>query len=321
MKTSKREFIRGLHNLRSEHHGNVVTIGSFDGVHLGHQAILKQVLGQSGRLQLPSVAMIFEPQPHEFFAGDKAPPRLMRLGEKVQALFGEGIHRVFCLPFNASLSELSASDFIERVLVEGLGAKYLVIGDDFRFGAGRTGDYAQLVEAGRQHGFTVTDTQSFLIEQERVSSTRIRELLQLGQFEEASCLLGKAYTISGRVVKGNQLGRELGTPTANVHLHRYRSPLSGVFAVVTTLSSGALIEGVANVGVRPTLIAEGHAPIPKPILEVHLFDWQGDLYDQQIKVEFKCKLRDEKKFNGLAELQQQIAIDVQQAHDFFHHNS
>jgi len=317
VKTSKREFIRGLHNLLPEHHGNVVTIGSFDGVHLGHQVILQQVLTQSEQLQIPSMAMIFEPQPHEFFTGDKAPARLMRLGEKVQALFNEGIDRVFCLPFNAALSELSATLFIERILVNGLGTRYLVVGDDFRFGSARTGDYAQLVGAGGEHGFTVTDTQSFLIDKERVSSTRIRNMLQRNEFEEASRLLGKPYTISGRVVKGKQLGRELGTPTANVHLHRYRSPLAGVFAVVTILPSGEIVNGVANVGVRPTVSAESDKPIAKPILEVHLFDWQGDIYDQNIVVEFKYKLREEKRFNGLDELRQQISLDVQKARDFF----
>lgn len=295
----------------------MVTIGSFDGVHLGHQAILQQVLAQSKQLQLPSLAMVFEPQPHEFFTGDKAPPRLMRLGEKVQALFNEGIDRVFCLPFNAALSELSAALFIERILVKGLGARYLVVGDDFRFGSARTGDYSQLVSAGDEYGFTVTDTQSFLIDKERVSSTRIRNMLLNNQFKEASRLLGKPYTISGRVVKGNQLGRELGTPTANVHLHRYRSPLAGVFAVVTTLNSGKIVKGVANVGVRPTITTDGEKPVTKPILEVHLFDWQGDLYDQTIVVEFKYKLREEKRFNGLDELKQQISLDVKKARDFF----
>ncbi len=319
--TFKREFIRGLHNLRPEHHGNVVTVGSFDGVHLGHQAILRQVLAQSERLTLPSAAMIFEPQPHEFFSGDKAPPRLMRLGEKVQALFDHGIHRVFCLPFNHALSELSSFVFIEKVLVQGLGTRYLVVGDDFRFGVGRTGDYEQLLEAGERHHFAVTDTQSFLVGGERVSSTRIRELLQQNRFEAAADLLGRPYTISGKVVRGNQLGRNLGVPTANVHLHRYRSPLAGVFAVVATLASGERLQGVANVGVRPTVTASDGNTVVKPILEVHVFDWVGDLYGQTIAVEFKYKLRDEQRFAGLDELSQQIGKDVQQARDFFKRNN
>ncbi len=310
--TLKQEFIRGLHNLRAEHHGNVVTIGSFDGVHLGHQAILQQVKKQAEELRLPSVAMIFEPQPHEFFAGDKAPARLMRLGEKVHALFDQGIDRVFCLPFNSALSQLSADDFIKKVLIDGLGTRYLVVGDDFRFGAGRAGDYSRLESAGEDNGFAVTDTQSFLIGGERVSSTRIRELLQQNDFTEAARLLGKPYTISGRVVKGNQLGRELGAPTANVHLHRYRSPLSGVFCVKVALSSGDHAQGVANVGVRPTL--GGSA---KPILEVHLFERNDDLYGQEIFVEFVHRLREEQRFDGLEQLKQQIQRDIKQARLFF----
>lgn len=310
--TSKRAFIRGLHNLRAEHHGNVVTIGSFDGVHRGHQAILQQVQAQSRQLALPSMVMIFEPQPHEFFAGEKAPARLMRLREKVIALFDEGIDRVCCLSFNRAFSEFSADQFIQQVLIAGLGTQYLVVGDDFRFGAGRTGDYQQLQTAGEHQGFTVTDTQSFLIEGERVSSTRIRQLLQQNQFAEAATLLGRPYCITGKVVKGNQLGRELGAPTANVHLHRYRSPLTGVFAVLVTLPASGKITGVANVGVRPTLGGDA-----QPILEVHLFDWQGDLYGQEIAVEFKHKLREEQRFDGLDALKQQIQQDMQQARAFF----
>lgn len=317
MTTSNCELIRGVHNLRPEHHGNVVTIGSFDGVHLGHQAILQQVLSQSKRLQLPSLAMIFEPQPHEFFAGEKAPARLMRLGEKVEALFAEGIDRVFCLPFNQSFSQLSAEAFIQEILVDGLGVSYLVVGDDFRFGAGREGTYTHLVAAGNSQGFTVNDTESFLIDGERVSSTRIRALLQANQFEKAKQLLGKPYTIGGRVVKGNQLGRELDAPTANVHLHRYRSPLVGVFAVLTTLPSGQCVTGVANVGVRPTVSESGSALGNKPILEVHLFDFNDDLYGQHIQVEFKHKLRDEQRFSGLDALQEQIKQDMLAARQFF----
>ncbi|MGH1485098.1 MAG: bifunctional riboflavin kinase/FAD synthetase [Cellvibrionaceae bacterium] len=308
----KREFIRGSHNLRTDHHGNVVTIGSFDGVHLGHQAILKQVQLQAEILGLPSAVMVFEPQPHEFFSGEKAPARLMRLKEKVKALFAEGVDRVFCLPFNEALSLQSANDFIDQVLVEGLGTQYLVVGDDFRFGAQRAGDYEHLEAAGQRHGFTVTDTKSFVIDGERVSSTRIRQLLEDNDFEAAARLLGKPYTISGKVVKGNQLGRELGAPTANVHLHRYRSPLAGVFAVEVGLPSKEVVTGVANVGVRPTLGGD-----EKPILEVHLFDRDDNLYDHDIVVEFKSKLREEQKFEGLHQLKTQIQQDIQQARLFF----
>ena len=307
----KPTFIRGCHNLRPEHRHNVVTIGSFDGVHLGHQAILKQVCDQAKRLNVASLAMIFEPQPHEYFAGEKAPARLMRLGEKAQALFAAGIDRVFCLPFNRKLSELSAQAFIDEILVERLGVKHLVVGDDFRFGAGRTGDYALLTDNGKRQSFTVVDTHTYLAGDERVSSTRIRQLLEQSEFAEAKRLLGKPYTINGRVVKGKQLGRTLGAPTANVHLHRYRSPLSGVFAVVVSIN-GHTHKGVANVGVRPTVGGD-----TKPILEVHLFDFANDIYGEQISVECVYKLRDEQKFDGIEALTEQIHRDMQYAKDYF----
>ena len=311
MSTTKPIFIRGLHNLGAEHRGNVVTIGSFDGVHLGHQAILKQVCERAKYLNVASLAMIFEPQPHEYFSGEKAPARLMRLGEKAHALFAAGIDRVFCLPFNRKLSELSAQAFIDDILVAHLGVKHLVVGDDFRFGAGRQGDYALLQQAGEQHGFTVVDMHTYVADDERVSSTRIRQLLENNEFDEANRLLGKTYRINGRVVKGNQLGRTLGVPTANVHLHRYRSPLSGVFAVVATVK-GRHLPGVANVGVRPTVGGD-----TKPILEVHLFDFNADIYGEKIGVEFVHKLRDEQKFAGLEALTEQIHRDMQDAKDYF----
>jgi len=310
--SSTHEFIRGLYNVKPVHFGNVVTMGSFDGVHLGHQAIIKQLKSQAERLNLPSMVMIFEPQPHEFFAGDKAPARLMRLGEKIHALFDQGVDRVLCLPFNHSLSSLTAAEFIQQILIDALGVQYLVVGDDFRFGSGRSGSYSDLVEAGEKHNFDVTDTQSFLIDRQRVSSTRIRGLLQENDFDQAAHLLGKPYTISGRVIKGQQLGRQLGAPTANVHLHRYRSPLAGVFAVVVELVSGERVNGVANVGVRPTLGGDD-----KAILEVHLFDRSDDLYGQNIIVECKHQLRQEKRFENLDALKEQIQADISQARYYF----
>lgn len=310
--SSEHEFIRGLYNVKPVHFGNVVTMGSFDGVHLGHQAIIEQLKIQSKRLGLPSLVMIFEPQPHEFFTGDKAPARLMRLGEKIQALFEQGVDRVLCLPFNRKFSELSSEEFIQRVLINALGVRYLVVGDDFRFGSGRSGGYTDLVCAGQSNDFQVTDTQSFLIDGQRVSSTLIRDLLQQNNFTQAAHLLGKPYTISGRVVKGQQLGRQLGAPTANVHLHRYCSPLAGVFAVTAKLASNEIVCGVANVGVRPTLGGDA-----KPILEVHLFDRDDDLYDQNIIVEFRHQLREEKRFENLDALKHQIQADIVQARLYF----
>ena len=306
------EFIRGLHNLRSEHKHCVATIGSFDGVHLGHQAILRQLVVVARSQNLPAVAIVFEPQPHEFFAGDKAPARLMRLREKIQALWAAGVDRVLCLHFNQELRELSAEQFIDRVLVGGLGIKHLVVGDDFRFGCDRRGNFALLQSKGATCGFAVADTQTLEVAGERVSSTRIRELLEQGDFAQAEKLLGKPYSIHGRVVYGKQLGRQLGVPTANLDLRRYRSPLHGVFAVVAFFADGSRCPGVANVGIRPTVSGD-----KKPLLEVHLFDFSRNLYGVVMDVVFRCKLREEKKFNSLEELKAQLQIDIQEGKNFF----
>lgn len=308
----QQEFIRGLHNLRPEHKNCVATIGSFDGVHLGHQAILQQLIHVARTQNLPSVAIVFEPQPHEFFAGDKAPARLMRLREKISALWAAGVDRILCLHFNQELRGLSAEQFIDRVLINGLGVKHLVVGDDFRFGCDRRGDFALLKTKGAEYGFAVSDTQTLSIAGERVSSTRIRELLELGDFKQAAKLLGKPYCIHGRVVYGKQLGRQLGVPTANVDLRRYRSPLHGVFAVIAHFKNGNSYQGVANVGVRPTVSGD-----KKPLLEVHLFDFSSNIYGAVIDVEFQHKLRDEKKFNSLDELKAQLQLDIQQGKTFF----
>ena len=210
------QLIRGLHNLRPWHRGCVATIGSFDGVHLGHQAILQQLLAAARAQQLPAVVILFEPQPHEFFAGEQAPARLMRLREKLQSLKQAGVERVLCLHFNEYLRSLSAEDFVQQILVQGLGIRHLVVGDDFRFGCDRRGDFALLQQLGNQAGFSVADTGTLQVDGERVSSTRIRQLLEQGYFARAEALLGKPYEISGRVVYGKQLGRQLGVPTANV---------------------------------------------------------------------------------------------------------
>lgn len=312
--TSMRQFVRGLHNLQPQHYGNVVTIGVFDGVHLGHQAILQHVIKQADRLGLPSLAMIFEPQPHEFFSGEKVPARLMRLGEKIKALFAAGIDRVFCLTFNHALSQLSAEDFIQTILIDALGTRHLVVGDDFRFGYGREGNYTLLQAASQQYQFELTDTTTYVVNRKRVSSTRIRLALQDGCFADAAELLGRAYTISGRVVKGQQLARTLGVPTANVHLHRYRSPLSGVFAVNTALTSGKVVPGVANVGVRPTIGGNS-----TPILEVHLFNHHEEIYGQNIVVEFKQKIREEQRFDNVEALREQMQHDIASAKNILHY--
>jgi riboflavin kinase/FMN adenylyltransferase len=305
-------FIRGLHNLRPWHRGCVATIGSFDGVHLGHQAILHQLIEVSRQYNLPAVVIVFEPQPHEFFSGDKAPARLMRLREKVQALLAAGVARVLCVQFNDALRKLTAEAFIEKVLLDGLAIKHLVVGDDFRFGCDRRGDFALLQKIGSERGFGVTDTCTLELGGERVSSTRIRHLLEVGDFAQAEMLLGKPYSICGRIAYGQQLGRKLGVPTANVHLRRYRSPLHGVFTVTTRFSDGSTHQGVANVGVRPTVSGD-----KKPLLEVHLFDFSRKVYGAMIDVVFHRKLRDEKRFSSLDELQAQLQADITLGREFF----
>lgn len=306
-------FIRGLHNLRPEHRGSVATIGSFDGLHRGHRAIIQQLLAQAREHQLPSVVILFEPQPYEFFASERAPARLMRLADKIRGLAALGVDRVLCIQFNQRFSQLSADDFVQQVLADGLAIKSLVVGDDFRFGRDRGGDFNLLKAAGEQVGFSVFDTQTVLHDGERISSTRIRAALEAEEFALAEALLGHPYTMRGKVVYGQQLGRTINVPTANVQLKRYRSPLNGVFAVLQrSLPEGQWREGVANVGIRPTV---GGAT--KPILEVHLLDFAGDLYGEQVEVSFVKKLRDEQKFPSFDALKQQIYRDIDEAKRFF----
>lgn len=306
------ELIRGLHNLRDHHRGCVATIGNFDGIHLGHQAVLKQLAAESQRLNLPQIVILFEPQPKEYFDPDGAPARLTRLPQKLHILKQYGVSRVLCLSFNKALQQLSAEQFVQKILIDGLGIKTLIVGDDFRFGCDRAGDFDYLRSFGQNAGFDVMDTDTYAMQSHRVSSTRVREALGNGDFDEAEALLGRRYTIEGRIAHGQKLGRQLGVPTANVMLKRNKAALSGVYAVQSTTAAGQLIEGVANIGVRPTV---GGAP--KPILEVHLFDFDGDLYGQQLAVHFCQKLRDEVKFSGLEALKAQIFKDIEDAKAFF----
>lgn len=306
------ELIRGLHNLRDEHRGCVATIGNFDGVHRGHQAILEQLRERARALALPLTVVVFEPQPREYFAGDQAPPRLTRLREKVRLLAKCGVDRVLCLPFNESLRSLTARQFIERVLIDGLDVSHLVVGDDFRFGCDRRGDFMLLAEIGRERGFGVEHTRTFTLDDERVSSTRVRTLLASGNFAQAERMLGSPYRLYGRVVADQRLGRTIGVPTANLPLLPLPLALRGVYAVVTELPDGRRLPGVANVGWRPTVGSK------RPVLEVHLFDFEGDLYGERLSV-FPCaRLRGEIAFDGLAALKEQIACDQAQARRYFY---
>ena len=304
-------FVRGLQNLHCLEEKSVVTIGSFDGVHIGHQAILQQVKEAAERLQVPSVAMTFEPQPREYFSAERAPARLMRLREKIDTLLATGVDRAVCLQFNRQLRNLSADDFVEQVLVRGLGVQSLIVGDDFHFGCDRRGDFALLTEQGKRYGFDVQDTATVEVDGCRVSSTLVREVVERADFTRAAELLGRPFSISGVVGYGQQLGRELGFPTANVQLNRFSAPLSGVFAVKVNVA-GSIYRGAANVGLRPTV-----GDLLKPILEVHLLDFAGDLYGQRIVVEFVHKIRDEEKFTSLEKLVATISHDVEMIREWF----
>ncbi|MDO3384890.1 bifunctional riboflavin kinase/FAD synthetase [Gilvimarinus sp. SDUM040013] len=304
------QLIRGLHNLRPDHRGSVATIGTFDGVHLGHQAILRQLDDAARDMGLPSVVILFEPQPHEYFARDKAPARLMRLREKLQALAAAGVERVLCLNFNEDLRSLTAEQFVNRILVDGLGIQHLVVGDDFRFGCDRAGDFRLLQAMGLEQGFSVTDTCTLMMGPERISSTRIRELLASGDFVKAEACLGQPFCIAGRVGHGRKLGREIGVPTANIRLQRYCSPLSGVFVISADIA-GETFAGVANVGIKPTVGGE-----PEPLLEVHLFDFERDIYGVAVIIRFHAKLRDEHKFASLDALKAQLQDDIHRGRAF-----
>lgn len=291
--------------------GCVATIGNFDGVHLGHQAVIGQLAEKAAELCLPTTLITFEPQPMEYFRPQQAPARLTRLREKLQALRRFSVDRVLCLPFNRRLAEMPAETFIDSVLVDGLAVKYLVVGDDFRFGKDRRGDFAMLQQAGAQVGFQVVNMHTFAIDNQRVSSTRIRDALSRGDFNEAERLLGRPYRMSGRVAHGEKLGRQLGYPTANIHVHRRATPLQGIFVVEVFGLEGEPLAGVASLGTRPTVDGK------KVILEVYIFDFDRDIYGRHLQISFLHKLRDEAKFTTLEALTRQIAMDVTDARDWF----
>lgn len=305
------ELIRGLHNLQPKHRGCVATIGNFDGVHLGHQAVLGQLAEKSDELCLPATVITFEPQPQEYFAPEQAPSRLTKFREKLQALRRFSVDQLLSLSFNHRLAEMDADEFIQRILVDGLGVRYLVVGDDFRFGHGRSGDFTALQAAGQQHGFEVVHMHTFMVDSERVSSTRIRQALNAGDMQRATQLLGRDYRMSGRVAHGEKLGRQLGFPTANIHLQRKVSPLQGIFVVEVFGIAGEPLQGVASLGTRPTVDGK------RVILEVFLFDFDKDIYGEHLQVSFLHKLRDELRFDSLDELKVRIQQDVDDAQAYF----
>ena len=306
------ELIRGLHNLRPRHRGCVATIGAFDGVHHGHRKVLQQLIDKGRELGLPTVVVVFEPLPREYFAPRQAPARLMSFREKFQAFRELGIDRVLRIRFTPTFREMGANEFIKRVFVDGLGVRYLVVGDDLRFGRNRGGDFQVLKLAGEKYGYGVEDTSTLLVGEDRVSSTRIREALEMADFDQAEALLGQPYSIAGRVIIGNQLGRQINVPTANLQLRRIRSVLSGVYAVEIEGLGERRLFGVANVGTRPTV-----GDLIEAILEVHIFDFNEDIYGKKIKVVFRKKIRDEKKFSSMDELKENITSDINYGRKYF----
>ncbi len=305
------ELICGLHNLRPEHRGCAVTIGNFDGVHRGHQAVLAHLAGHARALRVPALVMLFEPQPAEYFQPAAAPARLMQLREKIEVLRTQPVERALCLRFNAALAQLEPEQFIDEVLVQALAARYVVVGDDFRFGRARRGDMTMLRAAGARHGFDAASMPTFDVGGERVSSTRVRQALARGDFADVEALLGRAYRLSGRVVRGEQIGRRIGIPTANIELRRRRIPLAGIFVVEVDGLAPQPLPAVASIGTRPTVGGT------EPLLEVHLLDYAKDIYGARISVLFRTKLRDEQRFDSVAEMAQQIQLDIAAARAFF----
>jgi riboflavin kinase/FMN adenylyltransferase len=300
------QLVRGIHNIRPQDHGCVLTIGNFDGVHLGHQLVIKALVSKAKALNCVAAVLVFEPQPQELFSPDTAPARLCRLRDKYNLLAQLGVQRLICVNFTIKFSQQSAHYFIEHLLVEKLGIKHLIVGDDFHFGKNRQGNFPMLCQAGQKLGFAVSDTASYKMADCRISSTAIRQALEHDELASAKQMLGREYSIIGRVFHGDKRGRQLGFPTANVLLKRRVSPLSGVFAVMVNTNTGQF-KGVANVGARPTVAGV------RQQLEVHLFDFDQGLYGQCIEVIIKKKLRPVIKFDSLEALTKQIKKDSEQA--------
>jgi len=304
------ELIRGLHNLKKQP-GCILTIGNFDGVHLGHQEILKKLVSKSKKMGLPSLVVSFSVTPETFFGRPKA--RLSSFRDKHLFLESMGVDKHLLIRFNKSFSELSASSFINQVLVQKIGVKHCFIGDDFRFGKGRLGDFSMLKAASHENNYTIEKLNSVLLDGLRVSSSAVRNFLTDGNFTGAEKFLGRPFSISGKVAHGDKLGRTIGFPTANISIHRKLSPILGVYSVLVKLKSQTYT-GVCNVGKRPTLGGK------KTLLEVFIFDFNEEIYGEYATVIFKQKCREEKKFESFDELKKQIKKDVEKSRLYFQNN-
>jgi len=306
------QILRGLYSPNTQ--PVALTIGNFDGVHLGHQALLGELRAAAQARGLPAAVMIFEPHPREFFTPQQAPARLTSLREKLELFGSMGIDRVHVCHFNAHFARISAAGFI-HALHEKLSARFVLIGDDFRFGSGRAGDFALMEKIGSQHGFAVQAVHSVTHNGVRISSTAVRAALAEGNMRVAQSYLGRPYSISGRVEHGDGLGKQLGFPTANIQLKHNRPPLSGIFVVRVQGDGLPPMQGVASLGVRPTVRQDG-----KPVLEVHVFDFASEIYNRHMRLDFLHKLRDEEKYPDVETLTRQIALDVENAKQWFKQN-
>ena len=304
------QLIRGLHNFPGDLAPSVVSIGNFDGVHLGHLQLIKTLLVQADRQALPPTVVTFDPHPHEYFSPQTAPPRLSSFREKLTYLEQAGVRKVVCIRFDQRFSRTSATDFIQEYLVKGLGTRFVVVGDDFRFGLNREGDLTLLRTTGERAGFGVASVGTFVVDGHRVSSSRIRKVIEESDFVLAERLLGRPYGISGRVGYGDQRGRSWGFPTANVAMRQNNIPVRGVYAVTAKRNHGDTLHGVANVGFRPTVGGK------KLLLEAHLLDFNQDIYGERLRVEFRRKIRGEAHFESFDALRTQIARDVEEAREW-----
>lgn len=300
------ELVRGLINISEQHKNCVLTIGNFDGVHLGHQSVLTKLKQVAAEHQVPAAVMLFEPQPQEVFLQENAAARVLTFREKFEKLKAVGIDRLICIRFCSKFSQMSADAFVEHLLIEKLGVKHLIVGDDFRFGKKRTGDYTFLQTKAQQLGFSVEDSQTYKYADKRASSTEVRRYLVQGEFNQAKTLLGDSFKFHGKVIHGDKNGRKFGFPTANIAVKRKVLPIKGVFAVEVDVK-GQHYVGVANIGNKPTL--DGI----KPVLEVHIFDFAESIYGQRISIKPVQKIRDEKKFASIEQLVEQIQADVELA--------
>ena len=305
------KLIRGLYNLTQPLNASAVTIGNFDGVHRGHQQVIRQLKRVAQQTSLPTVVIIFEPQPIEYFAPDKAPKRLARFREKIAYLNAQQIDYLLCLRFDEELASQSAEAFVQQILLESLNTRHLVIGDDFHFGKNRQGNFQFLQQHSKRFGFKVDETETLLLDGERVSSTRVRECIQQDDFDQAAELLGRPYSLSGRVAHGKKLGRQLGFPTINIKMGDKTLIVKGIFAVIVKGIDNRALQGVASIGTRPTVNGVD------TILEVYILDFDQDVYGYSVVVEFMHKIRNEEKFDSLEELTTWIAQDTEKAKAFF----